>query len=650
MGSSALLLRPELPMRRPDPTSPPMERLTRAIAIFLGIASLVLGTVGATVELTGNVLPWVLGSSARPTATLPVMAPDPQWASFTNQHLAPDAMFKASYAAHGGSAVLGPALTPALPLSGGWIQFYRAGALYVPGSTPASTQSHSTAAPADSGSANSALRLLIAKYSDPTGGVALLPVLQVLLAAGSEVGIGDPSANLTYVDLRRAAQPDQQIRAPGWYGPGEPTGPTGTFIAEGKRDGAVVGHLIPPDVTVALNQANVSPDGWRVDFGNPLTEALTGTALPGGHVQQFTVQVFERGALVLKASPQDASGRNAAPPPQPLSIGLDYLETFGPPTVSVVWGTPIWGTDETALYQMVGRSALVAHVGPRFSMIVSDELARWQGGRLWYHASWQEGASNGSGWIPADSVSFAAPADGPVWEGFEMLDPGLAAYLAGLSYHVGALVYDVSHQRYYFYNDRSPFIVASSVKVPIMLSLLTQIERQGRQPTSDEMYLLTTMIENSNNASAQALYEEIGDAQGLTSYMQQFGVTGLSATPFAWGWSTITPQAMAQLLTLLLTGQVLTPQDRALALNLMENVESDQQIGVGTTAPAGATVALKDGWVQGPDDLWVMNTSGIVYSGSETYIISVYTTDLDDLPQGWDITQHVCGAVAQLLG
>ena len=81
----------------------------------------------------------------------------------------------------------------------------------------------------------------------------------------------------------------------------------------------------------------------------------------------------------------------------------------------------------------------------------------------------------------------------------------------------------------------------------------------------------------------------------------------------------------------------------------MENVESDQQIGVGSTAPAGATVALKDGWVGGPDNRWVMNTSGIVTVGQETYIISVYTTGLDDLPQGWGITEHVCGAVAQLL-
>jgi hypothetical protein len=94
---------------------------------------------------------------------------------------------------------------------------------------------------------------------------------------------------------------------------------------------------------------------------------------------------------------------------------------------------------------------------------------------------------------------------------------------------------------------------------------------------------------------------------------------------------------------------VLTAEHRALALNLMESVESDQQIGVGTTAPAGATVAMKDGWVGGPDGLWVMNSSGIVSVGSEKYIISVFTDDDDALDQGWSITEHVCGAVASLL-
>ena len=58
---------------------------------------------------------------------------------------------------------------------------------------------------------------------------------------------------------------------------------------------------------------------------------------------------------------------------------------------------------------------------------------------------------------------------------------------------------------------------------------------------------------------------------------------------------------------------------------------------------------MKDGWVPGPDGLWVMNTTGIITLGGETYIIAVYTDDDDSLQQGGDITRHVCQVVGQLL-
>ena len=105
----------------------------------------------------------------------------------------------------------------------------------------------------------------------------------------------------------------------------------------------------------------------------------------------------------------------------------------------------------------------------------------------------------------------------------------------------------------------------------------------------------------------------------------------------------------SNLLTRLNDRTILTASDRQLALSLMEQIEPDQQIGVGDTALPGATVAMKDGWVVGPDGLWTMNSSGIVSDGSETYIISVYIEDQNALSDGWAISEHVCGNVASLL-
>ncbi len=207
-------------------------------------------------------------------------------------------------------------------------------------------------------------------------------------------------------------------------------------------------------------------------------------------------------------------------------------------------------------------------------------------------------------------------------------------------------VYDVTHRRYFSYGTPGQFTVASSMKVPILLTFLNMIEQQGRTATGSEQALMTTMIENSNNDSATTLYNEIGAGPGVTAYMQRIGVSGLYINPNAWGWSQISPWTMVSLLAALNAGTILTPQDRTLALTLMENVESDERVGVGDTAPAGAAVAMKDGWVIGPDGLWAVNSSGIVTTSGETYIISAYTQGQPSLGAGQSAIRQISAAVA----
>lgn len=230
-----------------------------------------------------------------------------------------------------------------------------------------------------------------------------------------------------------------------------------------------------------------------------------------------------------------------------------------------------------------------------------------------------------------------------------VLAPPRQAHAAN-SGSMNTVVYDVTHNRYYTYGASSQFIVASSMKVPIMLTFFDMIEQQGRGPTNYEMHLLTMMIENSNNDSASALYYgEIGGAAGVTRYFQKIGIPGLSPNPHAWGYSLMFPMTMVQMLTRLYWGSILNARDRNLALFLMQHVEADQRVGVGDTAPRGATVALKDGWVIAPDGLWVMNSSGIVTLGRETYVIASYTKDDSSLATGQSVVRQICGKVATQL-
>lgn len=246
----------------------------------------------------------------------------------------------------------------------------------------------------------------------------------------------------------------------------------------------------------------------------------------------------------------------------------------------------------------------------------------------------------------------ALPAAVASSSGFAPLDPALAAYLSGLGNEVGASVHDLNHNQWYGYKANTPFITASSVKVAIMIALLRKVEAKGRPPNSTEMARLKAMIEHSDNDAATALYAEVGDQAGMRTFASQIGLSGFvpADSHRGWGWSTITPSAMARLFTKLWRHKMVNNHDRALALKLMSHVESDQRTGVGTTAPSGAYVAMKNGWVPGPDGKWVMNSSGIVATSHGTYIIAVYTAHNPSLSRGERIVIHVCAAMARKLG
>lgn len=601
-------------------------------------------------SITSDTLPWAQWVHATTKTNSSFILPQ------TSTPLAIDPAFAGYYAAHAGATLLGPALTPALPTTLGPIQYFTAGALLRPNKQaqllleqPPQTHTQSTsqqAAPQTLGPAT--LQILHDGLYDRSSGIMRLALFHALLSAGSTLPIDGDGSSLTYVDLRSALQPSHLVT-----NPEESAIDTqsririapATFIAEARKGTATVGHTIPDTFWQYLTRSDIAPDGWAYAFGQPLTEALPLSIVRDGQTHHLVVQAFSHAVLVANSDTPDASGQ---PSIQVLDIGRAYLQTFGPARLDIRPGEQVWATGDTAVRDILTSNTVKIHVGQAFPFTLAGDT-QWMDGSLWYRVYWQTPHTSDAGWINASALTFTSPGDAPRWASFDVLSPDLANYFAAQGQNSAAVVYDVTHNQYYTYNPNGQFIMASSAKVPIMLTFLTKLEDQGREPNGQEMYWLTTMIENSNNDSAQALFDEIGGAPAMDAFMHRVNVPGLAPDPDAWGWSTVSPLAMVRLLTLLHEGKVLNAGHRALALNLMQNVESDQQIGVGDTAPQGATVALKDGWVPAPDGLWAMNSSGIVTVGSETYIIAVYTQHEGSLDDGWNITRHVCTAVAHAL-
>jgi len=230
----------------------------------------------------------------------------------------------------------------------------------------------------------------------------------------------------------------------------------------------------------------------------------------------------------------------------------------------------------------------------------------------------------------------------------DTLSPELASYVAAQGGDMGAAVYDVTHDRSYGSNADKTYILASSAKVYLMLADLDRIEARGQQPSNNDVQLLTAMIEHSDNDAAQTIYQQIGYDRGMQRYMPKLGITDYVPCTDGWGCAQASAGDMVRALTLLQKGQILTAGDRQLALGLMHQVEADQRMGVGETAPSGATYYMKDGWLNYPDpSVWNLNTSGIVVVGKETYIISVYAQNQPG--EDWSRVDHVCALVAKAL-
>jgi hypothetical protein len=212
--------------------------------------------------------------------------------------------------------------------------------------------------------------------------------------------------------------------------------------------------------------------------------------------------------------------------------------------------------------------------------------------------------------------------------------PAMTSYLAGRAGTVLAAVYDMSTRQTWTLGGGPPQATGSIVKVDILQALLAR-HRDGL--SAADQALARSMIENSDNGAATALWKAVGRAAGLRSYNLAAGLrrTAPSAclvcADFAWpGWglTTTTPADQLLLLRQLINGPLLSRADRDYAVSLMENVEPGQQWGVSGGAPASARVALKNGWVPltaaGTD--WQINSEGWVSGDGRDYLISVLTT------------------------
>ncbi|MFF1261274.1 serine hydrolase [Streptomyces sp. NPDC058321] len=211
------------------------------------------------------------------------------------------------------------------------------------------------------------------------------------------------------------------------------------------------------------------------------------------------------------------------------------------------------------------------------------------------------------------------------------------------------------------YDGTSAFDTASIVKVDILAALLLRAQDEGRALTAQERAYATAMIENSDNASATALWKAIGGADGLDAANVTLGLTGTRAGAGGeWGLTRTTAEDQLTLLRAVFgtegtesaksAGSGLSAASRAYVAGLMGRIAADQRWGVSAAADSASVCALKNGWLpRSATGLWDINSVGRVSVGGQRYLVSVLSDGNATKEAGVALVEGVAKAAVSVL-
>jgi len=193
------------------------------------------------------------------------------------------------------------------------------------------------------------------------------------------------------------------------------------------------------------------------------------------------------------------------------------------------------------------------------------------------------------------------------------------------------------------------FYTASIAKVDIVEALLLRAQDRGRSLTSTEKRLVSAAITVSDNDAAQDLFEEIGQAAGLTAANKRLGLTS-TVVSSAWGLTrTSATDQVAILRGLTSTSSPLNSASRSYLMGLMSSVEADQRWGV--PAAGTGTPIVKNGWLPVTRDggAWEVNSIGVVTSSGDKVLVAVLTRKGTSMTSGIQLVEKAAEiAVASL--
>ncbi|KOU55739.1 hypothetical protein ADK57_43500 [Streptomyces sp. MMG1533] len=262
-------------------------------------------------------------------------------------------------------------------------------------------------------------------------------------------------------------------------------------------------------------------------------------------------------------------------------------------------------------------------------------------------------SASSSGWAAASASANGETSVEPVAEPTVDHDELLADAMKSVSVEdgaeVSAAVLDLDSGESASYGD-GVFDTASIVKVDILATLLLQAQDADRHLTAQEKSYATAMIENSDNASASALWRIIGKAEGLDAANERLGLTDTAGgDDMLWGLTQTTADDQLTLLRQVFgDDSELSEASQTYVQGLMGQIAVDQHWGVSAAAD-GSGWALKNGWLpRSTTGLWDINSIGRVTADGHDYLVTVLSKGNSTQAKGISLAEATAKAAVSV--
>lgn len=176
---------------------------------------------------------------------------------------------------------------------------------------------------------------------------------------------------------------------------------------------------------------------------------------------------------------------------------------------------------------------------------------------------------------------------------------------------------------------------ASVVKVMFMIALLREPSVRHDALTAGEKALLGPMIKRSDNQSAAAIYNRVGEA-ALYKLARDAGLDHFTTQPL-WGLTTITSGSQARLFNRL--ERYIPKRHRAYAMKLLARIVPSQRWGIPKFAPEGWRLHYKGGWAGRPN--WRVNQVMTLRRSQRRFSVAILTRDQPSKEYGEETIEGV---------